>query len=38
MLFDSLIQGSRRKKLENPDRRNEKLDLTDAMRHAVLSR
>jgi len=31
MLFDSLVQGSRCKKLENPSRRNEKLNLTAAM-------
>jgi hypothetical protein len=34
-LFDSLDQGSRHKKLESPERRNEKLNLTDATARSV---
>jgi hypothetical protein len=37
-LFDSLVQGSRCKKLESPERRNEKLNLTVATAQSVTSR
>jgi hypothetical protein len=37
-LFDSLDQGSRCKKLESPERRNEKLNLTDATARSVTPR
>jgi hypothetical protein len=37
-LFDSLDQGSRCKKLESPERRNEKLNLTDATAQSVTPR